>query len=77
MSKLPAIIGRVTFNIKQFNEKCREGGFDPFPIETYEIEVQDEEHFNISIRSLRNKLEHWWEAQSGRGDIRSDSNRGG
>ena len=57
-------IGKVTFDIKKFNQECERQGFVPFPIESYEIDVQDEQHFKISMKNLQQHLSKWWDSQS-------------
>jgi|GEM_PF-5960645 len=64
MSKGPfKLIGKLTFDISEFNKACKEEGIDPFPLQSYELEVQDEHHFKISVNALQNKLAEWWESQ--------------
>jgi len=64
MSKGPSkLIGRVTFDISAFNKACEEEGMDQFPLQSYELEVQDEHHFNLSVSLLKNTLAKWWESQ--------------
>jgi len=54
---------RVTFNISKFNNACKEEKIAEFPLQSYEIEVQDEYHYNLSVSSLINTLTGWWESQ--------------
>lgn len=63
MEKLP-IVGRIEFDISEFNKMCRKEGINPFPIERYQIDAQDENHFNASLRPLIDQLAKWWETQS-------------
>lgn len=59
------LAGRITFDIGEFNRACEQEGLEPFPLKSYDLEVQDEDHFNLSVRLLRNKLAEWWESQKG------------
>jgi hypothetical protein len=57
------LIGKVTFDISEFNKACNEEGLEPFPLQSYDLEVQDEDHFRLSVSLLQDRLAKWWESQ--------------
>jgi hypothetical protein len=57
---------RVTFDFAEFNEECELEGIAQFPVQTVSIDIDDDEHFRLSIKNFQDHLERWWSEQQRR-----------
>jgi|GEM_PF-4881153 len=57
-------MNKVEISLKEANEKLREMGLKPFPIDALTIDPRDSEHLRLSVENIRKQFEEWvWKQQ--------------
>jgi hypothetical protein len=49
----------IVISLKEFNEKCKALGLEPFPIAEFRFNAVDKLHFELSVKNIQNQLLDW------------------